>query len=157
MCSIAAFGQADPVPPRALDEKEIADLLGRDVPARLATIDKDGFPHVVPIWFVWDGHAFYMTSLPDRAHVKRLTRDPRASICVDVEEDERDDGERPNRAVRAVGPAEVFVDDGGDWTRRITEKYIHGPGREAMLATRTSQERWVIRLQPVRMFAVASV
>lgn len=143
--------------PRPLTETEVAELLALDVPARLATLDKDGFPHVVPIWFVWDGHAFYMSSLPDRAHVKRLTRDPRASICVDVEDDERADGERPNRAVRAVGPAEVFVDEDGDWTHRITEKYVRGPGRDAMIERRTGQERWVIRLQPVRMFAVASV
>ena len=143
--------------PRPLTQDEIADLLACDVPGRLATIDKDGFPHVVPIWFVWDGNAFYMSSLPDRAHVRRLTRDPRASICVDIEGDERDDGERPNRAVRAVGPAEVFVDDDGEWTRRITEKYIRGPGRAKRIERRTSEERMVIRLQPVRMFAVASV
>lgn len=143
--------------PRPLTQDEISDLLACDVPGRLATIDKDGFPHVVPIWFVWDGNAFYMSSLPDRAHVRRLTRDPRASICIDIEDDERDDGERPNRAVRAVGPAEVFVDDAGTWTRRITEKYLRGPGLDAMIAKRAGQERMVIRLQPVRMFAVASV
>ena len=143
--------------PRPLSDAEIDDLLALDVPGRLATLDKDGFPHVVPIWFVWDGHAFYMSSLPDRAHVKRLTRDPRASICIDVEEDERDDGERPNRAVRAVGPAEVFVDEDGAWTRRITEKYVRGPGRDSRIEKRTAEERWVIRLQPMRMFAVASV
>jgi hypothetical protein len=41
---------------------------------------------------VWERGAFYMTSLPEKAHVRRLGRDPRASFCVDVEDDERDDG-----------------------------------------------------------------
>lgn len=90
------------------------------VPARLATLDRDGFPHVTPLWFVWDGTAFYMTSIHDRPHLARLRREPRAGICVDVEDLERADGQRPNRQVRAIGEAEVFLDVGGEWTKRIT-------------------------------------
>ena len=143
--------------PRSLAEIELAELLSLDVPGRLGTLDKEGYPHITPIWFVWERGAFYMTSLPEKAHVRRLERDPRASFCVDVEDDERDDGERPNRSARAVGPAEVFTDDGGVWTARITEKYLRGPGLADMLAARTAQERVVIRLQPVRLFGLSSV
>ena len=146
-----------PREPRPLNNSEIADLLARDVLARLATIDRGGYPRITPIWFEWDGHAFYMTSVPDKSHVRRLAHEPRASICVDVEDAEREDGERPNRTVRAVGPAEVFPDEGGEWTRRITEKYVRGPARANRVEYRTSEPRVVIRLQPVRMFAVASV
>ncbi len=142
---------------RSLPADQLDALLDLDVPGRLGTLDKEGYPHITPIWFVWERGAFYMTSLPEKAHVRRLERDPRASFCVDVEDDERDDGERPNRSVRAVGPAEVFDDRGGEWTRRITGKYIRGPGAAAMLATRTAQERVVIRLQPVRLFGLSSV
>lgn len=38
--------------PRRLSEQEIEALLALDVPARLATIDAEGFPHVTPLWFV---------------------------------------------------------------------------------------------------------
>ena len=143
--------------PRPLTDDELAALLGLDAPGRLGTLDKEGYPHITPIWFVWDRGAFYMTSLPEKAHVRRLGRDPRASFCVDVEDAERPDGERPNRSARAVGPAEVFDDIDGEWTRRITEKYIRGAGRTAMVTRRTAQERVVIRLQPVRLFGVSSV
>jgi nitroimidazol reductase NimA-like FMN-containing flavoprotein (pyridoxamine 5'-phosphate oxidase superfamily) len=142
--------------PHSLSDTQLDALLALDVPGRLGTLDKEGYPHITPIWFVWERGAFYMTSLPEKAHVRRLGRDPRASFCVDVEDDERADGERPNRSARAVGPAELFDDD-GTWTRRITEKYIHGPGLPDRLATRTSQERVVIRLQPVRLFGLSSV
>jgi PPOX class probable F420-dependent enzyme len=144
-------------PPRSLTDAELDVLLGLDVPGRLGTLDKEGYPHITPMWFVWERGAFYMTSLPEKAHVRRLERDPRASFCVDVEDDERDDGERPNRSVRAVGPAEVFDDRDGEWTRRITEKYIVGPGQTAVVERRTGQERVVIRLQPVRLFGLSSV
>jgi nitroimidazol reductase NimA-like FMN-containing flavoprotein (pyridoxamine 5'-phosphate oxidase superfamily) len=38
---------------RPLREEEIAGLLARDVVARVATIDADGYPHVTPLWFLW--------------------------------------------------------------------------------------------------------
>ena len=143
--------------PRSLTNAQLDALLALDIPGQLGTLDKEGYPQITPIWFVWEGGAFYMTSLPEKAHVRRLERDPRASFCVEVEDVERDDGERPNRSVRAVGPAELFDDVGGAWTRRITEKYIRGPGRADKLAARSAQERVVIRLQPVRLFGLSSV
>ncbi|HUA46071.1 MAG TPA: pyridoxamine 5'-phosphate oxidase family protein [Solirubrobacteraceae bacterium] len=76
---------------------EIDALLAAAVPARLATIDRDGFPHVTPLWFIWADGTFYLTSIADRPHPRRLEANPRAGICVDVEEPERDDGQRPNR------------------------------------------------------------
>jgi nitroimidazol reductase NimA-like FMN-containing flavoprotein (pyridoxamine 5'-phosphate oxidase superfamily) len=144
-------------PPKPLSPDQLDALLALDIPGQLGTLDKEGYPHITPIWFVWDRGAFYMSSLPDKAHVRRLERDPRASFAVDIEEAERDDGERPNRSVRAVGPAELFDDTGGAWTRRITEKYIVGPGRDATVARRSGQPRVVIRLQPVRLFGLSSV
>jgi PPOX class probable F420-dependent enzyme len=144
-------------PPRPLSDREINALLAADVPARLATLDRQGFPHVTPLWFIWDGGAFYLTSLPDRPHVRRLGRDPRAGICIDVEEPERDDGERPNRQVRAAGTAELFADDRGLWTRRITRKYVTGAAADERAQQRAAQPRTVIRLAPARLVAVASV
>jgi hypothetical protein len=51
--------------PRPLTAEERAQLLDLEHPAHLASIDPGGFPHITPIWFVWDGAAFVMTSLPD--------------------------------------------------------------------------------------------
>jgi PPOX class probable F420-dependent enzyme len=143
--------------PRPLTPTELDGVLGLDVPGYLGTLDKEGYPQITPIWFVWEGGAIYMTSLPEKAHVRRLERDPRASFCVEIEDDERDDGERPNRSVRAVGPAEMFDDVDGAWTARVTEKYLRGPGLAAQLARRTAQGRVVVRLQPVRLFGLSSV
>jgi len=59
-------------PPRRLSDTEIDELLALDVPARLATLDAAGYPHVTPLWFVWSGGAFYMTSISDRPHLRRI-------------------------------------------------------------------------------------
>lgn len=140
-----------------MSPNEIETLLGADVPARLATLDREGFPHVTPLWFIWTDGAFHLTSFPDRPHVRRLERDPRAGICVDVEAPEREDGERPNRQVRAVGTAELFADDRGAWTRRITRKYVTGAVAIERAETRAAAPRTVIRLEPAGLVAVASV
>lgn len=139
--------------PRALEPEEIDALLRADVPARLATIDSHGFPHVTPLWFMWEDDAFHMTSFSDRPHLRRLEHNPRAGLCIDIEEPEREDGQRPDQQVRVTGRADLFADDDGLWTRRITAKYVRRPGS----SWRTPQFRTVIRLRPLRLVAVASV
>jgi nitroimidazol reductase NimA-like FMN-containing flavoprotein (pyridoxamine 5'-phosphate oxidase superfamily) len=143
--------------PRPLDPGEIEALLALDVPARLATLDRHGFPHVTPLWFLWADAAFYLTSIADRPHLRRLAGNPRAGLLIDTEDAERGDGQRPNRQVRAIGEAEVFPDGGARWTSRITEKYIRGPGAAASIASRAADERVVVCLRPARVVAVASV
>jgi PPOX class probable F420-dependent enzyme len=138
-------------------EDEIDALLSATVPARLATIDRDGLPHVTPLWFIWSDGGFYLTSISDRPHLRRLVANPRAGICVDVEEPERTDGQRPNRQVQAIGIAELSPDHDGRWTTRITDKYVRGPAACAMRAARVADQRVVIRLKPDRLVAVASV
>lgn len=131
-------------PPRRLGPDEVEQLLARDVPAHLATLDAKGFPHVTPLWFVWTNGSFYMTSIADRPHLHRVARDPRVGIGVDVEDPGRSDGERPNRQVRAAGVAELFTADGATWTTRITEKYLRGPGASQRVRARGGDESIVI-------------
>ena len=143
--------------PRRLNPTEIQTLLALDVPAHLATLDRNGFPHVTPLWFVWEDGAFYMTSIVDRPHLKRLASDPRAGLGIGVEDPERSDGQRPNEQVRAHGNAELVPDDRALWTNRITEKYLRGPAAAASVAARAADRRIVICLPPTRLIAVASV
>jgi nitroimidazol reductase NimA-like FMN-containing flavoprotein (pyridoxamine 5'-phosphate oxidase superfamily) len=60
--------------PRQLERGEIDELLALDGPARLATLHRDGFPHVTPLWFAWVDCAFDMASIADHPHLHRLRR-----------------------------------------------------------------------------------
>jgi PPOX class probable F420-dependent enzyme len=59
--------------------------------ARLATLDANGGPHVVPICFVWDGSFFYsaIDHKPKRvaptrlARLKNIKETPRVALLVD--------------------------------------------------------------------------
>lgn len=56
---------------------------------KLATVRKDGSPHVAPIWFLIeqaeDGDWIVFNTGADTAKGKALARDPRISVCVDDE------------------------------------------------------------------------
>jgi Pyridoxamine 5'-phosphate oxidase len=81
--------------PGPLSASEIADLMGSNVVAHLATLDADGNPRVTPIWLHWDGELATMTSLPNKPRVVRVCHDARAGLVVATEGTERSDGQRP--------------------------------------------------------------
>jgi len=53
--------------------------------AKLATVRKDGRPHVVPIWFVLDGADIVFTTGAGSVKASAMRRDERVSLCVDDE------------------------------------------------------------------------
>jgi nitroimidazol reductase NimA-like FMN-containing flavoprotein (pyridoxamine 5'-phosphate oxidase superfamily) len=141
---------------RNLHGDEIVELLAADVVARLATVDRAGYPHVTPIWFLWVDTTFYLTSYLGRPHLDRIRSNPRVGLVIDVEDEQRDDGERPNRQISVIGDAVVTSDSAGEWTRRIRRKYIAGVGPEA-LERGLGRERALITVVPNRIHAIASV
>ncbi len=50
---------------------------------RLATIDEDGWPAVVPVWFVWHDDAFWVWNLTRAKRTSRLESGTRAAFVVD--------------------------------------------------------------------------
>jgi PPOX class probable F420-dependent enzyme len=52
---------------------------------KLATVRRDGRPHVVPIWFVLDGGDLVFTTGAASVKAHAMRRDPRVCLCVDDE------------------------------------------------------------------------
>ncbi len=52
---------------------------------KLATVRKDGRPHVVPVWFVLDGDTLIFTTGESSVKAVNMHRDARVSLCVDDE------------------------------------------------------------------------
>lgn len=142
--------------PRSLSADEIDELLGMDLVGHLATIDTAGYPHVVALWFHWDGGVARMTSLPGRPHVNRLASNPKACLSVDTEGEEGTDGERPNRQVRLIGDVTLLDDVDGRWTAEITQRYLRGVGAQEQQEKRRQQPRILIELRPKKIVGVAS-
>ena len=67
-----------------LTADEQAVFLREHRKAALATIDKNGFPHVTAMNFVMHDGAFYMTSYGKAQKVLNIRRDPKIAIMVEA-------------------------------------------------------------------------
>ena len=54
--------------------------------ARLACLDDEGWPHVVPCWHEWDGSSFWVIPREKSAWANYLANDSRCAISVDEAE-----------------------------------------------------------------------
>ena len=52
--------------------------------ARVATVRPDGRPHVVPIWYEWDGTALRFDTPPTFRKGRNLLADPRLAVVTDT-------------------------------------------------------------------------
>lgn len=66
----------------AIDAKAEAFLKGTHF-AKIATIKKDGSPHVTPIWYMYEDGKLIVNTTTDRVKFRNIRRDPRVSFLVD--------------------------------------------------------------------------
>ncbi|MEX5635892.1 pyridoxamine 5'-phosphate oxidase family protein [Parafrankia sp. FMc2] len=68
----------------AMSPDEVDAFLAGERVCRVATSRVDGHPHVVPLWFVWDGSALWLNSIVRSQRWADLQRDPRVSVVIDA-------------------------------------------------------------------------
>lgn len=66
--------------PRPRPAAELA--LRRDSVVWLSSIQTDGRPHLVPLWFVWDGERIVAFSKPRARKIDNLRGNPRVMVAV---------------------------------------------------------------------------
>jgi hypothetical protein len=95
-------------PEVAMTKEEIVEFLSGRWVARLATIGKDGYPHVAPLWYYWDGECVYLELTKNRQSCRNLQRSPRGSVVIDMD-DRPLIGIRSNlaKAVLIIGDVEL--------------------------------------------------
>ena len=128
-------------------EPRIHALLNRERPGLLAvvgTLGRDTCPHLVPVWYRWDGRAMHVWTLAERAWVRNVQRDPKVGVSVQ-------EGEV---AVMMKGRATVHTSDGAEVDneiRRITRRYVGDDEVEGYIAD-WPQLRTIIRIEPRSVF-----
>lgn len=66
-------------------DEQRAFLLHGTRTGKLATMRKDGRPHVVPVWFDLDGDTLVLTTGGKSVKAGNIRRDARVCLCVDDE------------------------------------------------------------------------
>lgn len=67
-----------------LSPAEIDELLRSEHTARVGTSGEEGSPHVMPMWFVWDGEAVWVNSLIRSRRTRDIEHGSQAAVCVDA-------------------------------------------------------------------------
>lgn len=66
-----------------MSSDEIDRFLSEERTCRVATVHAGEFPHVTPLWFVWDSTSLWLNSLVASQRWTDLGRDPRLGVLID--------------------------------------------------------------------------
>ena len=51
---------------------------------RLATIDRSGSPHIVPVWYMYKNNKIYIGTNTKTRKAKNVKKNPKVAFCVDI-------------------------------------------------------------------------
>ena len=132
-----------------MTEDEIKDfLLQGTFTGKLGTINKDGTPHVVPIWYTVDGEDNIIFNTGDKSvKAKNIRRDNRVRICVD-------DQTPLFSFVTIDGIAEIISNERSEvykWAKIIAARYM-GYNKSEEYGRRNSAEgELLVKIKPIRV------
>jgi PPOX class probable F420-dependent enzyme len=121
-------------------------FLERSFLARLGTLDASGFPHLTPVWFLYEDNRFFVSTTETAAKTRHVERDDRVGIVVD-------DPAMPYRVVVVKGRARIVREDIEGTTRRIAERYWPGWGVDDLVAELLAERRVLLEVRPERVVA----
>jgi len=135
-------------------EKEtlVQSLLTEPVLARLGTVNpKTMQPHVVPVWFLWDGDSLWISAFVSTRKVKDLQKNPRCAVLIEPLQPQGS----PLQAVLLEGAIELIAEPASlvaEMSERIYTKYM---GPEGVLAPepqswKQDPENRLVKLTPER-------
>jgi len=135
---------AGPIEPRELNA-----FLSQALVASLSYLSDDGYPASVPLWYDWDGVAFWLVPSPAAEWAGHVRRNPRVSLSIS-------ESTPPLRRVLARGPILAVEDsEARQWRSvegRLAVRYARlDPAR--LLEGRAGQSRVLLRLAPERLIA----
>lgn len=122
--------------------------------ARVAVIDEEGRPYVNPLWYHWDGDAFWFVIRERSAIARHMAARPEVGLVID--DTSVDDPEHGRRfempKVFCQGRAEVVEEPnvGGAWVQvaeQMARRYL-GPNGPSYIVPTLHQPRWLIKVVP---------
>ena len=128
-------------------------LLHGTFTGKLGTINKDGTPHVVPIWYTIDEEDKIIFNTGDKSvKAKNIKRDNRVRLCVD-------DQTPLFSFVTIDGIAELISEPGEvyKWAKIIAARYM-GKDKSEMYGKRNSTKgELLIKIKPIRVIGQKNI
>ncbi len=117
--------------PLTVEQKNKLDaFLAAPLLARFATASRETLqPHVVPVWYDWDGEILWISSYESTRKIGELRDNPRCAVVIDVAE-----SQNGVTAVLIEGDVEIIADPREfvrDMALRIYARYLGDEGAQA--------------------------
>jgi PPOX class probable F420-dependent enzyme len=124
-------------------------LLQGTLTGKLGTINKDGTPHVVPIWYTIDeGDDIIFNTNGQSVKAKNIMRDNRVRLCVDDQTPLFSfvliDG---IAQIERVESSEIYK-----WAKNIAARYMGHDKSEAYGKRNSGEGEILVRIKPTRIF-----
>jgi PPOX class probable F420-dependent enzyme len=133
----------------SLSDPQVRAFLARGTrTGKLGYLAASGRPLVAPVWFIVEGDSLVFNTGKDTAKGRALARDPRTSLCVDMEEP-------PFAFVQVQGDAELS-EDPAELLRTATAiaaRYMGQERAEEFGRRNGVPGELVVRLRPVKVVA----
>ena len=147
----------------SMSEKEVKKFLMQGTfTAKLATVKKNGSPHVVPIWFVLDGQKnqtrdrvgdIIFTTHNNSLKARNIQHNSRVSICVD-------DQTPQFSFVIIQGNARIYHYKQNElykWTTKIARRYVGKENAEAYGKRNSTEGEVLVRVKPTKILAEKNI
>lgn len=125
-------------------------LMSQPRTGKLATVRKDGRPHVAPIWFILDGDDLIFTTWHESVKASNLLHEERVSLCVD-------DEQPPFSYVIVEGVVEIDqTPDAAQmlhWATELARRYMGDELAESYGKRNAVEGEWLIRIKPTKVIA----
>jgi len=117
------------------------EFLQKPLIARMSTIDPDGYPHTVPVWFALDGDDIVIISARDTRKVGHLLANPKGAVAIGG-----DPADSAGYLIKGKFVIEADPDDA--WVRQLTYRYEAPEQAEKDIAAWAELDIIVLRLKP---------
>jgi PPOX class probable F420-dependent enzyme len=135
----------------ALTPEEQREYLRDSHTIILSTLDRQGYPHSVAMWYVADPDGtVLMTTFAKSQKVVNIRRDPRCSLLVETG---RTYPELKGVLIRGRGTIERDTEKVLDLLERVQEKYSGGPPQRGLRDAMRKQasKRVILRISPEKI------
>ena len=111
--------------------------------AALATVRANGRPHVVPVWYEYDGREFTISSFRDTQKTKNIAKKGFAALSIYS-------GTLPNRQVTVEGTARIGSTIDNVWRERVAMRYLGEAAGRAYTNDTADMDVVAVHLRPMK-------
>jgi PPOX class probable F420-dependent enzyme len=122
---------------------DVEEFLRGSQLAAISTVRANGQPHVVPVWYEWDGREFVVSSMRDTQKVRNISARGVSALSIYS-------SELPYRQVTAEGPARLGPMLDNVWRERVAIRYLGEAAGRAYAHDTADMDLVAIHIRPLK-------